>query len=72
MHWSEERFSKGIVGDQTRLRFWNKHQKIELSVTNALQQNVWKSIEVDIWFLLGTFYNGAIPKMNFLRNGDIL
>jgi len=30
IEWSEEKFSKGIVGDQTRLRFWNKHQKIEL------------------------------------------
>jgi len=28
MEWSEEKFLKGIVGDQRRLRFWNKHQKI--------------------------------------------
>jgi len=33
MEWSEEKFSKDIVGDQTRLRFWNKHQKIELVLT---------------------------------------
>ena len=31
MEWSEEKFLKGIVGDQRRLRFSNKHQKIELS-----------------------------------------
>ena len=30
---SEEKFSKGIVGDKTRLRFWNKHQKKELLFT---------------------------------------
>jgi len=29
IEWSEEKFLKGIVGDKTRLRFWNKHQKIE-------------------------------------------
>ena len=30
---SEEKFLKGIVGDKTMLRFWNKHQKIELVFT---------------------------------------
>ena len=30
IEWSEEKFSKGIVGDKMRLRFWNKQQKIEL------------------------------------------
>ena len=30
IEWSEEKFLKGIVGDKTRLRFWNKHQNIEL------------------------------------------
>jgi len=30
MEWSEQKFLKGIVGDKRRLRFWNKHQKIEL------------------------------------------
>jgi len=33
MEWSEEKFLKGIVGDKTRLRVWNKHQKIELVFT---------------------------------------
>jgi len=28
--WSEEKFLKGIVGGQTRLRFWIKHRKIKL------------------------------------------
>jgi len=36
IEWSEEKFLKGIVGDKTRLRFWNKHQKIEL-LFGALQ-----------------------------------
>ena len=30
MEWSEEKFLKRILGDKTRLRFWIKHQKIEL------------------------------------------
>jgi len=29
MEWSEEKFLKGIVGDKTRVRFWNKHRKTE-------------------------------------------
>jgi len=29
MEWREEKFVKGIEGDKTRLRLWNKHQKIE-------------------------------------------
>jgi len=29
VEWSEEKFLKGIVVDKRRLRFWNKHQKIE-------------------------------------------
>jgi len=33
MEWSEEKFLKGIVGDKRRLRFLNKHQKIELLFT---------------------------------------
>ena len=27
--WREEKFLKGSVGDNMRLRFWNKHQKID-------------------------------------------
>ena len=27
VEWSEEKFLKRIVGDKTRLRFWNKHKK---------------------------------------------
>ena len=30
IEWIEEKFLKGIVGDKRRLRFWNKHQMIEL------------------------------------------
>jgi len=30
---------KGIVGDETRLRFWNKHQKIELLLTQLARYN---------------------------------
>jgi len=30
MEWSEEKFLKGIVGEKTRIRFRNKHQKMEL------------------------------------------
>ena len=36
---SEEKFLKGIVGDKTRLRFWNKHQKIELSFMQLARYN---------------------------------
>jgi len=39
MEWSEEKFLKGIVGDKTRLRFWNKHQKIELVFTQLARYN---------------------------------
>ena len=39
MQWSEEKFSKGIVGDKTRLRFWNKHQRIELLYTQLAHYN---------------------------------
>ena len=39
MEWSEEKFSKGIVGDKTRLRFWNKRQKIELLFTQLARYN---------------------------------
>ena len=47
MEWSEEKFLKGIVGDKTKLRFWNKHQKIELVfAAGALSLNAWKSVEV--------------------------
>jgi len=37
MECSEEKFLKGIVGDKTRLRFWNKHQKIELLFTQLVR-----------------------------------
>jgi len=33
MEWSEEKYLKGIVGDKRRLRFWNKHQKIDILST---------------------------------------
>ena len=39
MEWSEEKFLKGIVGDERRLRFWNKHQKIELSFMQLARYN---------------------------------
>jgi len=39
MEWSEEKFSKGIVADKTRLRFWNKHQKIEPLFTQLARYN---------------------------------
>jgi len=39
MEWSEEKFLKGIVGDKTRLHFWNKHQKIELLFTQLARYN---------------------------------
>jgi len=37
--WSEEKFLKGIVGDKTRLRFWNQYQKIELLFTQLARYN---------------------------------
>jgi len=47
VEWSEEKFLKRIVGDKTRLRFWNKHQKIELlflqlSRYNRMHERVFK------------------------------
>jgi len=40
MEWSEEKlFLKGIVGDKMRLRFWNKHQKIELIFMQLAHHN---------------------------------
>ena len=39
VEWSEEKILKGIVGDKTRLRFWNKHQKIELLCTQLARYN---------------------------------
>jgi len=39
MEWSEEKFSKGIVGDKRRLRFGNKHRKIELLFTQLARYN---------------------------------
>jgi len=30
--WREDKFLKGSVGDKIRLRFWNKHQKIDLVI----------------------------------------
>jgi len=39
MQWSEEKFLKGIVGDKRRLRFWNKHQKIELLFMQLARYN---------------------------------
>jgi len=39
MEWSEEKFLKGIVGDQRRLRFKNKHQTIELLFTQLARYN---------------------------------
>ena len=39
MEWSEEKFLKGIVGDKTRLHFWNKHQKTQLLFTQLARYN---------------------------------
>jgi len=39
VEWSEEKFSEGIVGDKTRLRFCNKHQKIELLFMQLARYN---------------------------------
>jgi len=39
VEWSEEKFLKGIVGDKRRLRFWNKHQKIELLFMQLVRYN---------------------------------
>jgi len=39
MEWNEEKFLKGIVGDRRRLRFWNKHQKIEILFTQLSRYN---------------------------------
>jgi len=39
MEWSEEKFLNGIVGDKTRLHFWNKHQKIELVFMQLARYN---------------------------------
>jgi len=48
MEWSEEKILKGIVGDKTRLRFWNKHQKIEILFTQLARYNKmpWNSVEI--------------------------
>jgi len=48
MEWSEGKFLKGIVGDKTRLRLRNKHQKdrIRIYAAGALQLNAWKNVEV--------------------------
>jgi len=37
--WSEEKLLIGVVGDKTRLRFRNKHQKINLSFTQLSRYN---------------------------------
>ena len=39
MEWSKEKFSKSIVGDKTRLRLQNKHQKIEFVFTQLARYN---------------------------------
>ena len=39
VEWSEEKFLKDIVGDQRRLRFKNKHQKIEILFTQLARYN---------------------------------
>ena len=39
MEWSEEKFLKGIVGDERRLRFWNKPQMIELLFMQLARYN---------------------------------
>jgi len=39
LEWSEEKFLKGIVGDKRRLRFWSKHQKIELLFMQLARYN---------------------------------
>jgi len=39
MKWSEKTFLKGIVGDKRRLRFGNKHQKIELLFMQLARYN---------------------------------
>jgi len=37
--WSDEKFLKGIVGAKRRLRFWIKHQTIELLFTQLARYN---------------------------------
>jgi hypothetical protein len=39
IEWSKEKFLKGIVGDKRRLRFWNKHQKIEFLFMQLARYN---------------------------------
>jgi len=39
MEWSEEKFLKGIEVDKRRLRFLNKHQKIELLFMQLARYN---------------------------------
>jgi len=39
VEWGEEKFLKGSVGDKRRLRFWNKHQTIELLFTQLARYN---------------------------------
>ena len=39
IEWSDEKFLKGIVGDNTRLHSRNKHQKIELLFTQIARYN---------------------------------
>ena len=39
MEWREEKFLKGIVGYNRRLRFWNKPQMIELFLTQLVRYN---------------------------------
>jgi len=43
--WREEKFLKGIVCDKMRLRFWNKHQMMQLVLMQLARYN-WMHIRV--------------------------
>ena len=49
MEWSEEKFLKGIVGAKRRLRFSNKHQKIELLFMQLARYNKMQEKLLKYW-----------------------
>jgi len=59
--WSEEKFLKGIVGDQGKLRFSNKRQKIELLLMQlrvafpTRERPLWYTTRAPSIFLVGFF-----------------
>jgi len=48
----EEKFSKGIVGDKMRLRFWNKHLKMDIVFMQLARYN-WMHERV-VWYQQST------------------